>query len=185
MRWNPNATAEETVPPGELPPNVDVRQSEPFCACWTLASIGRMSNAGATLSTYYELSGWKGLFETNAGSKNPRKFPSKPLQLFPVYHILTLLKGFEGGEVSVRQTDNPLIACAYRVTKGKRAIDFLINLSDKPETFKVDDTPFDGDNSAHFGWTGDGKVDIEKKARIEGDTIFLPGVSVLTRLGNI
>ncbi len=185
MRWNPNATAEEMVPPGEMPSNVDVRQSEPFCACWTLASIGRMSNAGAALSTFYELSGWKGLFEKMTGSEIPQKFPSKPLQLFPVYHILTMLKGFEGGVVSIRKTDNPLIACAYRVTKGKRTIDFLINLSDKTETFKVDDTPFDEANSAHFGWTGNGKVDIEKKVRIEGDTVVLPGSSVLTKVGNI
>jgi hypothetical protein len=185
MRWNPNATAEETVPPGELPPDVDVRQSAPFCACWTLASIGRMSNAGAALATFYELSGWKGLFEKDTGSEIPQKFPSTPLQLFPVYHILTLLKGFEGGEVSVRETDNPLIACAYRVTKGKRAIDFLINLSDKSETFKVDDTPFDGENSTHFGWTGDGQVDLENKVSIEGDTVVLPGLSVLTKVADI
>jgi hypothetical protein len=96
-----------------------------------------------------------------------------------------LLKGFEGGEVSVRETDNPLIACAYRVTKGKRAIDFLINLSDKSETFKVDDTPFDGEISTHFGWTGDGQVDLENKVGIEGDTVVLPGLSVLTKVADI
>jgi hypothetical protein len=182
MRWNPNATGEEMVPDGELPPNVDVRQRDPFCACWTLASIGRMSNAGATLSTYYELSGWKGLFEKEAGSKIPQKFPSTPLQVFPVYDVLTLLKGFEGGALAIRQADNPLIACAYRITRDEQTIDILINLSESTEEFKVEENPFDEVNSSLFDWNGHGQAGSGDKARIKGDTVFLPGYSVLTRV---
>ena len=182
MRWNPNATGEEIVPQGELPSNVDVRQLDPFCACWSLASIGRMSNAGAALSTYYELSGWKGLFEKEAGSKIPQKFPSTPLQVFPIYNVLTLLKGFEGGALSLRETDNPLIACAYRITKNEQTIEILINLSDKTEAFKVDENPFDQHNSSLLEWNDQKQAAFGGKARIEGDTMFLPGHSVLTKI---
>ena len=184
MRWNPNATGEETVPQGELPSNVDVRQLGPFCACWTLASIGRMSKAGAALSTYYELSGWKGLFEKEAGSKTSQKFPSMPLQVFPVYNVLTLLKGFEGGALSVRETDNPLAACAYRITRDAQTIDILINLSEKPGEFKVEDNPFHEGNSSLLAWNGHGEAGFGEKVRVEGDTVFLPGHSVLTRVDN-
>ena len=184
MRWNPNATGEEMVPKGELPPNVDVRQLYPFCACWTLASIGRMSNAGATLSTYYELSGWKGLFEKEAGSKIPQKFPSMPLQVFPVYNVLTLLKGFEGGLLSVREADNPLTACAYRITRDEQTIDILINLSESTEEFKVEENPFYEDNSSLFDWNGHGEAGSGDQARVKGDTVLLPGYSVLSRVDN-
>jgi len=184
MRWNPNATGEEIVPPGELPSNVDLRQLDPFCACWTLASIGRMSNAGAALSTYYELSGWKGLFEKETGSKIPQKFPSTPLQVFPVYDVLTLLSGFEGGALSVRETDNPLVACAYRITRDGQTRDILINLSERSEAFQVEDNPFEADNSSLFDWNGRGKAGFGEQARVEGDTVFLPGYSVLTRVDN-
>jgi hypothetical protein len=184
IRWNPNATGEEIVPQGELPSNVDVRQLDPFCACWTLASIGRMSNAGAALSTYYELSGWKGLFEKETGSQIPQKFPSTPLQVFPVYDVLTLLKSFEGGALSIRETDNPLIACAYRITRDEQTIDILINLSERSEEFKVEDNPFDEDKSSLFDWNDHGKAGIGEMARVEGDMVFLPGHSVLTRVDN-
>jgi hypothetical protein len=182
MRWNPNATGEEIVPQDELPSNVDIRQLDPFCACWSLASIGRMSNAGAALSTYYELAGWKGLFEKEAGSKIPQKFPSTPLQVFPVYNGLTLLRGFEGGTLSIRETDNPLVACAYRITKNEQTIEILINLSDKTEAFKVDENPFDQHNSSLLEWNHQKQAVFGGKARIEDGTVFLPGHSVLTKI---
>ena len=185
MRWNPNATGEEIVLQGELPSNIDVRQLDPFCACWSLASIGRMSNAGAALSTYYELAGWKGLFEKEAGSKIPQKFHSRPLQVFPIYNVLTLLKGFEGGTLSIRETENALIACAYRITKNEQTIEILINLSERIETFKIDESPFDEDHSSLLEWNDQGEPTFEGKARVEGDRVFLPGHSVLTRVDNI
>ena len=44
MRWNPNATGEQSGSSEDsLPADVDIRQISPFCACWTLASIGRLS----------------------------------------------------------------------------------------------------------------------------------------------
>jgi hypothetical protein len=184
MRWNPNATGEEITAQGELPADVDPRQVTPFCACWTLASIGSMSRAGAALATYFDVAGWKGLFERESGSQNPLKFPSKPLQIFPVYDVFVLLKGFEGGTVSWRETDNPLTGCAYRIVKNQQTMDILINLSQTENILVFKNNPFSGRESILFDWTDGGEpgrsCGLAKKFRVEGDTISLPGYAVLT-----
>jgi hypothetical protein len=180
MRWNPNATGEEVVLEGKLPSAVDPRQITPFCACWTLASVGLVSKAGAALATYFELSGWKGLFEKETGPDFPLKFPSTPLQLFPVYDVFVLLKGFEGGTVSFRETDNPLAACAYRIDKGHKTIDILINLLETENQFEFSDNPFKGKDSIQFEWNDGGESGHTNKVRVEKDTIFLPGYAVLS-----
>jgi hypothetical protein len=94
------------------------------------------------------------------------------------------LKSFEGGALSIRETDNPLIACAYRITRDEQTIDILINLSERSEEFKVEDNPFDEDKSSLFDWNDHGKAGIGEMARVEGDMVFLPGHSVLTRVDN-
>jgi hypothetical protein len=180
MRWNPNATGEEVVLEGELPTDVDPRQITPFCACWTLASVGLLSKAGAALATYFELSGCKGLFEKEAGPDFPTKCPSKPLQLFPVYDVFVLLNGFEGGTVSLWETDDPLAACAYRIAKGDRSIDILISLSDTENQFEFSENPFKGKDSIQFEWSDGGESGHKKKVRIEKDAVLLPGYAVLS-----
>ena len=180
MRWNPNATGEEVVLDGKLPTDVDPRQITPFCACWTLASVGLISKAGAALATYFELSGWKGLFEKETGPDLPTKFPSTSLQRFPVYDVFVLMKGFEGGTVSFWETDNPLAACAYRIAKGHKTINILINLSGTDNQLEFADNPFKGKDSIQFDWSDGGASGHETKVRIEKDTIFLPGYTVLS-----
>jgi hypothetical protein len=186
MRWNPNATGEEVIAEGELPADVDPRQITPFCACWTLAAIGLMSKAGAARATFFELAGWKGLFEKENGSEIPLKFPSTPSQIFPVYDVFVLLRGFEGGTVTLRETDNPLAACAYRITRGQKTIDILINLSENENQFEFKANPFSGKDAILFDWKDGGesgrKTGPTKRIRPEGDAIILPGYTVLTRV---
>jgi hypothetical protein len=184
MRWNPNATGDEVIAEGEIPADVDLRQITPFCACWTLASVGLMSGAGAVLATYFDVAGWKGLFEKEGGSKIPLKFPSTPLQIFPVYDVFVLLKGFEGGTVSIRKTDNPLTACAYRIVRDQKTIDILINLSENENQFEFKNNPFNGGDSILFDWNDGDESGLSKKVRVEGNNILLPGYAVLTRITN-
>ena len=74
----------------------DVRQMSLFGAGWTLGSIARLSAAGSIHSlTYFETTGWRGIMETEAGSPLPEKFRSQPGSVFPVYHVLADLAGFD------------------------------------------------------------------------------------------
>lgn len=139
-----------------------------------LASVGLMSKAGAALSTYFGLSGCKGLFEKEAGPDFPTKFPSTPLQLFPVYDVFVLLKGFEGGTVSFRETEDPLAACAYRIAKGHKTIDILINLSDTEKQFEFADNPFKGKDSVQFNWNDGGESGHKKKVVLKKMPSFYP-----------
>lgn len=182
MRWNPNATGDEVMAEGQLPADVDLRQISPFCACWTLASVGLLSGAGAALATFFDLAGWQGLFEKEGGSKLPLKFPSTPLQKFPVYDVFALLKGFEGGTVSLRQTENPLTACAYRIVKDRKKIDILINLSENENQFEFKNNPFNGKDAFLLDWNDGDESGFSKKIRVEGNSIHLPGYAVLARI---
>ena len=58
MRANPNATgATPETPPGELPPEVDVRQMSLYGAGWTLSSIKYLSESQVESITYHETTG--------------------------------------------------------------------------------------------------------------------------------
>ncbi len=100
-RFNPDATgADVNADPKELPSGVDVRQMSLFGAGWTLGSIARLSAAGSIHSlTYFETTGWLGITETEAGSPFPEKFRSRPGEVFPVYHVLADLAGFDREKV--------------------------------------------------------------------------------------
>ncbi len=72
--------------PGELPPQVDVRQMSLFGACWTAGSFKYLAEAGTQSITFYETTGWRGVMETEAGSPLPELFRSLPGTVFPMYH---------------------------------------------------------------------------------------------------
>jgi D-apionolactonase len=95
MRWNPNATGAQPEPrEGELPASVDPRQLSHVGAAWTVGSLARLFPHPRVHSlTYFELVGWRGLMETEAGSGVPARFPSEPGERFPVYHVFRDLAG--------------------------------------------------------------------------------------------
>jgi D-apionolactonase len=94
QRFNPVATGPQPPPPpGELPPQVDARQLSLFGAGWTLGSLAALAGAGVQSVTAFETRGWRGLMETSPGSLIPDKFPSRPGQVFPLYHVFTAVAG--------------------------------------------------------------------------------------------
>ena len=107
--FNQAAIEEEVQPaPGELPPEVDVRQPSLFAAAWTVGSIRSLASAGAASITYYETVGWRGLLESEGGPALPERFHSLPGMVFPVYHVFRWLADAGGAETLESSSSHPL-----------------------------------------------------------------------------
>ena len=110
-RVNPYATGPSPEPgPGELPARVDPRQMSLFGAAWTLGAIKHLAEQRAARATFFETTGWLGVMETEAGSPLPEKFPSRPGEVFPMYHVFADVNEFRGGEVLPSRSNHPLAA---------------------------------------------------------------------------
>lgn len=138
-RFNSVATGEDRPPaPGELPREVDARQSSDFTAAWTLGSIARLAEAGAASATYFETTGWRGLMETEAGTPPQYAFPSTPGQVFPVYRVFAELADRDA-VFSLVQSDDPLlvVGLAVQTTSGGKLL--LANLTAEHQTVRTPD----------------------------------------------
>lgn len=128
MQWNPYATGLLQAPaPGELPPEVDPRQRLPFAAAWTLGSVKTLSEAGAFRATYCEMIGSKGIMERGSGSLLPSLFPSRPGELFPLYHLFAALGDVAGGEIDMVAITDPASLSGFAVRKGSLLRLFVAN----------------------------------------------------------
>jgi hypothetical protein len=137
-RFNPDATGPQPAPaPGELPAQVDVRQMSLFGAAWTAGSIKCLAESGAYSATYYEITGWRGVMETESGSPNPAKFQSLPGAVFPLYHVLADVGEFAGGEVLPSTSDTPLTIDGLVLRKGSKVRTVLVNFTDQEQNVRV------------------------------------------------
>ncbi len=93
QRFNVVATAEETAIPGQLPPQVDGRQSSVFAASWTLGALSQLAQAGAAAVDLFETTGWRGITQGSFQTPLPALFPSTLHETFPVFHLLQMLNG--------------------------------------------------------------------------------------------
>jgi hypothetical protein len=138
-RFNPNATGEEFLPlPGELPAQVDVRQMSLYGACWTLASIKYLAEAGARWVTYFETAGWKGLMQ---GLESPRVqtlFKSETGDIFPVYLVFKWLKKVKTGRMVRTRSSHPLIFDGLTVYHEGIHHLFLSNFSGEDQSIKIE-----------------------------------------------
>jgi hypothetical protein len=75
---------------GGRPGNVDVRQMSLLTAAWTVGTLRHFARAGAASLTLFELVGWRGLVERDAGSPMA-EFPSVPAMVFPVYDVFAAI----------------------------------------------------------------------------------------------
>jgi hypothetical protein len=121
QRFNPVATGpEETRRADELPPEVDVRQVSLLAAGWTAGCVYHLSQSGAASLTLYETTGWRGVMETEEGSRLPGQFQSLPGAVFPMYHVLADIGEFAGGRVIPTQSSNPLAGLGLGLMKDGR-----------------------------------------------------------------
>jgi hypothetical protein len=138
-RFNPAATeAERALLPGQLPPQVDVRQMSLFGAAWTLGAVKRLVQSEVASITCFETTGWRGVMETKAGSPLPQQFPSSPGAVFPLYHALADIAEFAGGEMIDVQSGDALKVEAMLLECGERQCLLLANLTPETQTATVD-----------------------------------------------
>lgn len=136
--YNPNATAPPAqAAPDQLPDSVDPRQLSLFGAGWTLGSIHRLAEAGASALTYYELTGWRGLVERREGLTRRNRFPSIPGGLFPIYHVFAAIASFGPADVArVTQADE-LVVEALALCQDDRVRVLLANLTDSERAIEI------------------------------------------------
>ncbi len=128
-RFNPNATAPSPESdPGELPPQVDARQTSLFGAGWTLGMIQALAESAAHAMTFYETIGWRGVMETHEGSPLPTRFPSIPGAVYPLYHVLADVGEFAGGEVLRTVSSQSLAVASLLLSRGGRRRLMVANL---------------------------------------------------------
>jgi D-apionolactonase len=138
-RFNPNATGSDPAPaPGELPYQVDPRQSTPFCAAWTVGSLKQLSQDGVASVTYFETTGNRGLMADAPGD------PAGALAVFPVYHVFAAVGDFAGGMVVPTTSSNPLAVEALALQDGPRHRVLLANLTAHPQQVRLEDERFGG-----------------------------------------
>lgn len=118
--------------PGALPPSVDPRQRSLLGAAWTAGSIGRLARAGATSATYYETAGWQGVLEREHASERPAAFPSRPGEVFPIYHVLADALEAPDAVVVDLQPSDPLVLDGFAVRRDDAVRVVVANLTPAP-----------------------------------------------------
>jgi hypothetical protein len=133
-RFNAVATGpEDQLGPGELAPQVDVRQMSLLGAGWTVASIANLVRGGAASLTYHETTGWRGLMASEAAPTPPEVFPPVSGMVFPVYHVFADLAEWPEGDVTAVETSEPLAVQGLALRGGSGASLLLANLTAAPQ----------------------------------------------------
>lgn len=119
---------------GPLPTYVDRRQVEPFAAAWTLGSLKYLADAGADSATYFETVGWLGIMDAGEVASRPAAFPSRPDEVYPVYHLLQEVGEFADGQMRRVDTSNDLAAVGLALQQPGRLRVLLGNLTGEHQT---------------------------------------------------
>jgi hypothetical protein len=106
-------------------------------ACWTLGSLKALSLGGASVLTYYETTGWRGVLETERGSPLPGRFRSLPSAVFPLYHVLADVGEFAGGVVVPVDSGDPLRLDALALRLGDRTRVLVANFGPGPRRARL------------------------------------------------
>ena len=121
-------------PAGDLPTYVDARQPSLFTAAWTLGSVKYLADAGAHSATYYETAGWNGIMDADEVVSRPSAFPSRPGEVFDVYHLLREIGEVAGGRVRQIDSSDTLGAVALALRKPGRIRVLVGNLKGESQT---------------------------------------------------
>ncbi len=149
QRFNAVATSAATDPvPGELPAQVDPRQMSLFAAAWLVGSARYLSESGADAITWFETTGWRGVMETAEGDTEPGLFPSRPGEVFPLYHVLADLAEWTDGEVVAAASSDPLRVDSLAIRAADAMHLLIANLTPEPQSISVNELPWQHRHSA-------------------------------------
>jgi D-apionolactonase len=123
--------------PGELPSNVDRRQSSLFAAGWTVGSLNYLGASGVRRITYYETVGWKGIMAPNRPFALQDEFPTPLGSVYPVYHILGAVGEFAGGSIQgIESTDSAsIVGLALKDASRERLL--VANVSNRTQKIAI------------------------------------------------
>jgi hypothetical protein len=140
-RFNADATGPEPPPvPGQLPPQVDVRQMSLYGAAWTLGSLKYLAEAGAGSITWYEAAGRRGLFLPVTARLPDDLFPAQPGVIFPTYAVFKEVLAYAGAEVVPCKSDNPLMFDGLVLRQEGWQKILLANFTNQPISVQVHPT---------------------------------------------
>jgi hypothetical protein len=138
-RFNANISFMETPWTGkEMPPQIDNRMMSLFGACWTVASLKYLSEAGASSITFYETFGERGIYQGERDPAWPSQFPSYRGMIFPVYHVFRYLLGIKNYNGIKCTSSNPLIIECLALSDGRQAKLILTNFTEKDQPVSID-----------------------------------------------
>jgi len=123
-RFNAVATSGPSTPEEDACAAIDVRQTLPFTAAWTLASIDALTRPGVASLTYYEARGPRGI----AACSGDR---------YPVGDLITSLFGHEAYAVLAVRGTIPSDTTIFPLQGAKGVDVYLGNLSDQPRTLHL------------------------------------------------
>lgn len=117
--------------PGELPAQADVRQMSLLGAAWTVGCIKAVAESGVTGVTLFQTTGLRGIMEVESGS-TVAEFLSVPGGVYPVYHVLASLAGWQEANVIQAVSASPHVVEALVLEKAGRVRTLLANYSPLP-----------------------------------------------------
>ena len=82
--------------------------------------------------TYFETTGWQGVLETETGSPEPALFPSRPGEVFPLYHVLADLAELRDAELVAVTSGDPFSVEALALQDAAGLHLLLANLTPEP-----------------------------------------------------
>ncbi len=127
--------------PGQLPPDVDLRQPSLFAAAWTASSLHHLARGSAASVTLFETAGWKGIMDLDHPLARPGDFPSTPGKVYAVYHILRAMADFPQARVQPLASSQPLIADGLWFEQDNRSRLLAVNFTDQERLIQL---PFQG-----------------------------------------
>ena len=90
MRWNPNATGEETIREDQLPDAVDPRQMSLFGASWVAGLLNNILPEKPDSLTFFETVGLKGIIQSDSPSFTDQFFAPARM-IYPIYYIFSFI----------------------------------------------------------------------------------------------